>query len=133
MRRRRPPARAGRQAQPLRPDDGRPGAAPEVPAEQTVEVDVRVHGLAPGGDAVGRQQGGAHDGRATFIPLAAPGDEVNARLVREKARVAWAALVEVRTASPLRVTAPCPYFGVCGGCQWQHVTLEAQRAAKREI
>lgn len=92
-----------------------------------------MHGLAPGGDAVGRQQGGAHDGRATFISLAAPGDEVRAALVREKARVAWAELVEVKTASPLRVTPPCPYFGACGGCQWQHVTLEAQRAAKREI
>jgi len=92
-----------------------------------------VHGLAPGGDAVGRQQGGAHDGRATFVPLAAPGDEVRARLVREKARVAWAELVEVRTSSSLRVIPPCPYFGTCGGCQWQHVTLPAQREAKRDI
>jgi len=92
-----------------------------------------VHGLAPGGDAVGRQQGGAHDGRATFVPLAAPGDEVRARLVREKARVAWGELVEVRTSSPLRVVPPCPYFGACGGCQWQHVTLQAQREAKRDI
>jgi len=92
-----------------------------------------VHGLATGGDAVGRQQGGAHDGRATFIPLAAPGDEVRARLLKEKARVAWAELVELRTASPLRVAPPCPYFGTCGGCQWQHVSLQAQRAAKREF
>lgn len=98
-----------------------------------MNVDVRVHGLAPGGDAVGRQQGGAHEGRATFIPLAAPGDEVRARIVREKARVAWAELAQVRTASPVRVPPPCPYFGGCGGCQWQHVTLDAQRAAKREI
>ena len=94
---------------------------------------MRVHGLATGGDGVGRQQGGAHDGRATFVPLAAPGDEVTARVVREKARVAWAEVVKVRTPSPLRVAPPCPYFGACGGCQWQHVTLDAQRAAKREI
>jgi len=105
----------------------------DLSTDLPVEVDVRVHGLAPGGDAVGRQQGGAHDGRATFIALAAPGDEVRARLVREQARVAWAELVAVRTASPLRVAPPCPYFGVCGGCQWQHVALQAQRTAKREI
>ena len=58
---------------------------------------------------------------------------MRARLVRAKARVAWAELAQVRTASSLRVPPPCPYFGVCGGCQWQHVALTAQRAAKREI
>jgi 23S rRNA (uracil1939-C5)-methyltransferase len=94
---------------------------------------VRVDSLAPGGDAVGRQQGGAHEGRATFVALAAPGERVQARLVREKARVAWAELVAVTEPSPARVAPPCPYFGVCGGCQWQHVTLDAQRSAKRAI
>ena len=103
------------------------------PTSEATVVDVRVHGLAPGGDAVGRQQGGAHDGRATFIALAAPGDEVKARLVRQKERVAWAELIELRRPSPLRVSPPCPYFGACGGCQWQHVTVDAQREAKREI
>lgn len=105
----------------------RPGVIDEV------DVDVRVHGLATGGDAVGRQVGGAHDGRATFIPLAAPGDEVRARVVRQQARVAWAELSELRTASPARVTPPCPFFGACGGCQWQHVALATQRDAKRDI
>ena len=109
------------------------GGARGDAAEASSEVDVHVHGRAPGGDAVGRQQGGAHDGRATFVPLAAPGEQVRARLVREKARVAWAELLAVREPSPVRVTPPCPYFGVCGGCQWQHVALDAQRAAKREI
>lgn len=101
--------------------------------EDLTTVDVAVHGLAPGGDAVGRQRGGAHDGRATFVPLGAPGDEVRGRVVREKARVAWAELVDIQKPSPVRVSPPCPYFGTCGGCQWQHVTLDAQRAAKREI
>jgi len=113
--------------------DVRKGVEKDVERDVEKDVDVHVHGLATGGDAVGRQQGGAHDGRATFIPLAAPGDEVRARVVREKARVAWAELVEIRRASPLRVNPPCPYFGVCGGCQWQHVTLDAQRAAKRDL
>src|SRR3569623_1925691 len=117
--------------------DVRKGVEKDVEKDVDKDVDedivVHVHGLATGGDAGGRQQGGAHDGRATFIPLAAPGDEVRARVVREKARVAWAELVEIRRASPLRVNPPCPYFGVCGGCQWQHVTLDAQRAAKRDL
>ncbi len=96
-------------------------------------IDVRVHALAPGGDAVGRQQGGAHDGRATFVPLAAPGEDVRARVVRQQPRVAWAELVEVRAPSMARVAPPCPFFGTCGGCQWQHVALDGQRAAKKDI
>ncbi|HEY8924161.1 MAG TPA: TRAM domain-containing protein, partial [Polyangia bacterium] len=96
-------------------------------------VDVRIDALAPGGDAVGRQEGGRHAGRATFVPLAAPGERVKARLGRVKARVAWGELVSIGEPSPVRVAPPCPYFGTCGGCQWQHVSLEAQRAAKRAI
>jgi 23S rRNA (uracil1939-C5)-methyltransferase len=102
------------------------------------EVTVEVESLAPGGDAVGRQRDApgaatAADGRATFVPLAAPGERVRARVVRAKERVAWAELVSIERPGPSRIGAPCPIFGACGGCQWQHVTLEAQHAAKKAI
>jgi 23S rRNA (uracil1939-C5)-methyltransferase len=97
------------------------------------EIVVDVTGLAPGGEAVGRQVGGAHDGRVTFVVLAAPGERVRARLVREKGRVAWAELVAIERPSPERVQPPCPLFGRCGGCQWQHVPRSAQLEAKRRI
>jgi 23S rRNA (uracil1939-C5)-methyltransferase len=102
------------------------------------EVVVEVESLAPGGDAVGRQvaAGGtadASDGRVTFVPLAAPGERVRARLEREKGKVAWAELVAVERAGPDRAPPPCPLFGTCGGCQWQHVTAAAQHAAKKAI
>jgi len=104
------------------------------PREVTVEID----GLAMGGDAVGRQRDpagaeSASDGRATFVPLAAPGERVRARIERQKGRVAWGELTAVERPGPDRVPPPCPLFGTCGGCQWQHVTVEAQRAAKRAI
>ena len=41
--------------------------------------------------------------------------------------------MEIVEAAPERVTAPCAYFGACGGCQWQHASYEAQLAFKREI
>ncbi|HVX94577.1 MAG TPA: hypothetical protein VHK47_06665 [Polyangia bacterium] len=112
---------------------GGPGDPPRVP-DPIIEID----GLAPGGDAVGRQRDpeGAKtpaDGRATFVPLAAPGERVRARVVRTKERVAWAELVSIERPGPARREPPCPLFGTCGGCQWQHVTLEAQRAAKKAI
>jgi 23S rRNA (uracil1939-C5)-methyltransferase len=95
---------------------------------------VEITGLAPGGDAVGRQIGGAHDGRVTFVPFAAPGEVVRAQPVRSKARVAWAELEAVTSApSPARVQPRCPLFGTCGGCQWQHVDEGIQRSAKGDI
>ena len=102
------------------------------------EVTVEIDGLAMGGDAVGRQRDpagaeSASDGRATFVPLAAPGERVRARIEREKGRVAWAELTAIERASPARVPPPCPLHGSCGGCQWQHVTIDAQRAAKKAI
>ena len=111
------------------------GEADVAAAESQREVvTVRIDGLATGGDAVGRQESGAHVGRATFVPLAAPGETVLVRLLREKARVAWGEMESVASApSPHRVTPPCPVFGECGGCQWQHVSLDVQREAKRQI
>ncbi len=102
------------------------------------QVSVEVESLAFGGDAVGRQQGGegaraADDGRATFVPLAAPGERVRVRIEREKGKVAWGELVAIERPGPERVPPPCPLFGTCGGCQWQHVTTAAQHAAKRAI
>lgn len=96
---------------------------------------VEIGGLAPGGDAVGRQIGGEQDGRATFVAGAAPGELVRVRLVREKARVAWGELLGVERPGTHRVTAPCPFFvnQHCGGCQWQHVDRQAQLEAKRDI
>jgi 23S rRNA (uracil1939-C5)-methyltransferase len=102
------------------------------------EITVDVESLAFGGDAVGRQRDPADartpdDGRVTFVPLAAPGERVQARIERAKGKVAWAELTAIETPGPDRVPPPCPLFGTCGGCQWQHVGLPAQHAAKRAI
>ena len=102
------------------------------------EVTVEIDGLAMGGDAIGRQRDpagaeSASDGRATFVPLAAPGERVRVRIEREKGRAAWGELTAIERPGPARVPPPCPLFGSCGGCQWQHVTIDAQRAAKKAI
>ena len=105
------------------------------------DIAVEIESLAPGGDGVGRQcpppgqppGSDPSEGRVTFVPLAAPGERVSARLEREKGKVAWAELTGVERPGPDRVPPRCPLFGTCGGCQWQHVRSEAQQAAKRTI
>jgi 23S rRNA (uracil1939-C5)-methyltransferase len=68
-----------------------------------------------------------------FVPLGAPGDLVEVD-VQERHRT-WdrARLVRVLEPGPDRVDPPCAHFGDCGGCQWQHVSYEAQRIAKQRI
>ena len=70
------------------------------------------------------------DGLTVFVPLSAPGDRVRVRLGRVKGTIANAEIVEILEESPKRITPPCPYFGRCGGCDFQQMNYEAQLAAK---
>lgn len=73
------------------------------------------------------------EGRIVFVPLALPGEQARVRVVEEKRGYAPAEIEERVTASAERVTAPCPYFGACGGCQYQHANYDAQLRYKQEI
>ena len=74
------------------------------------------------------------DGRVVFVAGALPGERVAVELTEEKARWARGRTVEVLDASADRITPPCPYVARgCGGCTWQHVTLEAQAIFKVSI
>ena len=92
------------------------------------EFTLQLSDVAHGGDAVGR-----HEGKVIFVPYGIPGDSVRAEIVRDRGRFAHARLLEVLAPSPQRVKPPCPYFGTCGGCQWQHMAYEAQLEYKRSI
>lgn len=88
---------------------------------------LRIEGLAHGGAGVGR----ADDGRVVFVRAACPGDVVDVEVTADHGRSLEADIVTIVEPSPERRTPPCPYFGVCGGCQWQHISYSAQAAAKR--
>jgi 23S rRNA (uracil1939-C5)-methyltransferase len=90
--------------------------------------DLVIDSLAYQGSGVGR-----HEGAVVFVPFTAPGDRVRVRVVSERRRYAHAEVLDVLAPSPARVEPACPHFGVCGGCQWQHVAYERQLEAKRKI
>ncbi|SDH38146.1 tRNA/tmRNA/rRNA uracil-C5-methylase, TrmA/RlmC/RlmD family [Nonomuraea jiangxiensis] len=70
-----------------------------------------------------------------FVRHALPGERVIADVTEETTRFLRADAVEILEASPDRVVPPCPYAGPgrCGGCDWQHATLEAQRRLKAQV
>jgi tRNA/tmRNA/rRNA uracil-C5-methylase (TrmA/RlmC/RlmD family) len=104
-------------------------------AGQTVEL--AVGEAAHGGWCVARMpagDGGA-PGRVVFVRHALPGERVRARITETTSRFARADAVEILEASPDRVEPPCPYArpGRCGGCDWQHASLPAQRRLKASV
>ncbi len=91
-------------------------------------LDVRIERILPGGVGL------AHaEGQTLFVSLAAPGDLARVRVDSIRGRAAFASIVELLEPSPVRAEPPCPYFGRCGGCDFQQLTYEAQLASKAEI
>ena len=88
-------------------------------------VDLKIRDIAFGGKGVGRD-----NSKAIFVPFTIEGELVTAKIVREKKQFAESELVDVRERSPDRVEPPCPYFGRCGGCAYQHINYEHQLAIK---
>ncbi len=89
-------------------------------------LDLTIDRVAFGGQGIARV-----DGLVIFVKGAIPGDRVNALIFRKKKAYAEARFQELLAPSPDRIEAPCPYFGICGGCQWQHVRYERQLEYKR--
>ena len=73
------------------------------------------------------------EGKATFVPLTLPGERARVRIVEDKRSYAKAEVEEILSPAPERVAPKCPYFGVCGGCDYQHAGHETQLALKQAI
>src|SRR6476659_4837132 len=98
---------------------GAPDTTIELTAGQKVQL--TIHDIAFGGEGVAR-----HHDFVVFVPFVVIGEEVEAEIVEVKKRFARARLLKVIKPSPQRVEPLCPYFGDCGGCQYQHMAYAAQ-------
>jgi len=98
-----------------------------------VQVELDVGAPAHGGHCVARLDG--PNGRVVFVRHALPGERVRALVTEDHGSFCRADAIEVLTASPDRVPAPCPHAGPgrCGGCDWQHANADAQRELKAAV
>ena len=94
----------------------------------TPALTITLTDIAHGGDAIGRD-----DGRVIFARYGIPGEKVEVQVLRQRRDYAQGRVTRVLDPSPHRTTPPCPYFGVCGGCQWQHIDYPYQLELKRKI
>ncbi|MGG8096967.1 23S rRNA (uracil(1939)-C(5))-methyltransferase RlmD [Klebsiella aerogenes] len=89
-------------------------------------ITVTVNDLDPFGQGVAR-----HQGKALFVPGLLPQEQAEVVLVEDKKQYARAQVKRRLNDSPQRVAPRCPHFGVCGGCQQQHASIELQQQSKR--
>ncbi len=68
-----------------------------------------------------------------FVPGTAPGDVADIRIVETHKNFLVGELVALIEPGARRVQAPCPVFGRCGGCTWQHIAYEEQIQQKQQI
>ena len=97
-------------------------ARPDRAAEVTIER------LGGRGDGIAQTEAGP-----VFVPDALPGEQMLVRLGKPRSEGFAARVVERKTDSPNRVEAPCPHFGLCGGCATQHLAQNVYAEWKRGL
>ncbi len=67
----------------------------------------------------------------TFVPDTVPGDTVQIRIIKNRKTYIEAKKLEIVSTTAKKIQAPCPSFGVCGGCMWQNIPYETQLEYKK--
>ncbi len=74
---------------------------------------------------------GKYEGMVVFVPLAAVGDKIKARILKVKSKYAFAKIEEIITSSIHRKEIDCGVFARCGGCVFRHINYSAESALKQ--
>jgi 23S rRNA (uracil1939-C5)-methyltransferase len=90
--------------------------------------EVKIEKLIYGGDGLAH-----HEGATVFVPFVLPAERVAALAIEQKKKFIRAQPETILEASPERIAARCPHFGVCGGCNYQHIPYSQQLEYKTEI
>lgn len=98
----------------------------ELPVRQGKNYEIHIERLGTSGEGVGR-----YENFTVFVPHALAGERVLARIEEVKKTYARGHMTEILTESADRVQPRCEIYSDCGGCQLQHLSYEAQLAAKR--
>ena len=88
-------------------------------------ITLTIHDVGFGGEGIGRLQD-----FVVFVTGAIPGETIEAEVTEVKKQFARARLVRIITPSPDRAEPRCRHYGLCGGCQYQHVAYPRQLEIK---
>jgi 23S rRNA (uracil1939-C5)-methyltransferase len=94
---------------------------------------LRIEKAIYGGSGLSRIAGGELAGKTVFTPLTLPGELIEAHISEDKRSFINAEADAILEPSLLRTMPSCPYFGVCGGCSYQHAVYAHQLEMKAVI
>ena len=89
---------------------------------------IDIETIVSGGDGLARSEG-----KVIFIPQVIPGEQVDISITEEKKSFRRGICLRVIEPSENRSDPFCPHFGVCGGCNFQHMDYEYQIQIKEKI
>lgn len=90
-------------------------------------IPLEITGMTTEGAGVGR-----YEGMAVFVPSSAPGDRLNARIIKLSKTYAVGKIETLLSPSPDRISPNCPQFPKCGGCEFRHLRYEAELRLKEQ-
>lgn len=91
------------------------------------EFVLKIDALTSEGSGIGRK-----DGMAVFAYGTAPGDTVLAHVIKAKKNYCVAKALQILEPSPDRIENDCPAFPACGGCDFRHISYDAELRYKAE-
>ncbi|OUN75337.1 23S rRNA (uracil(1939)-C(5))-methyltransferase RlmD [Faecalibacterium sp. An58] len=97
-----------------------------MPLQKNQIIPLAIQRLSSDGSGVGHWEG-----EAVFVPGTAPGDQIQARVVKDCKRYAFGIVEQIDQPSPDRIPADCPVAGPCGGCSLRHLRYQAELQAKQ--
>lgn len=92
------------------------------------EIELQIEKMANEGKGLGR-----YDNQVIFVPLSAPGDVLKVKITKKSKNFCEAEILEIKSPSKDRIQAPCPYYGECGGCNFQHIRYPQQLEIKNSL
>lgn len=95
---------------------------------QLEECTVTIEKLSKGGSGLARL-----DGFVIFVPLSAVGDKLRIQIIEKKKNYGFAKIIEILKPGPSRIQPKCSVYGLCGGCNWQHLSYDEQLQQKEVI
>ena len=91
-------------------------------------IDLEITGLTNEGCGIGK-----YNGFVIFVPFSAVNDRLKVRIVKVNKSHCYGKIEEITVPSPDRITPDCKAFGKCGGCDFRHITYEAELRAKEQF
>ncbi len=100
----------------------------KVPVAKGEEIEVEIVDLAYGGDSIAK-----YKDFTVFLPYGVPGSRVIARITDVKINFAVGQIIKIIKQSNIYNKPQCPYFGICGGCDWLNIDYKKQVEFKKKI